>query len=65
MAIRGFLSPSAAAEARAEAERVVAAILRLVASGAVPREHVMHDDAARHSTLKQLQTLPRHVLDTP
>ncbi|EOD31934.1 hypothetical protein EMIHUDRAFT_231174 [Emiliania huxleyi CCMP1516] len=39
VAIRGFLSPSATAEARAEAERVVAAIPRLVASGAVPREH--------------------------
>ncbi|EOD04155.1 hypothetical protein EMIHUDRAFT_121687 [Emiliania huxleyi CCMP1516] len=34
VAIRGFLSPSATAEARAEAERVVAAIPRLVASGA-------------------------------
>uniref|UniRef100_A0A7S3S1P7 EamA domain-containing protein n=1 Tax=Emiliania huxleyi TaxID=2903 RepID=A0A7S3S1P7_EMIHU len=60
VAIRGFLSPSATAEARAEAERVVAAIPRLVASGAVPREHVMHDDDARPSTLKQLQQLHTH-----
>ena len=60
--IRGFLSGEALAEVQREAARAAEEL-----PGKIPAGHVMYDDAALPSTLKQIQQLWQHddIINTP
>lgn len=57
--VREFMPPDALQRLTVQMERVARSIPSLVSAGKVPPEHMMHDDVARHSTLKQIQQLSR------